>query len=485
MAMRRIFSWASIAAASAAWVMGCADDPGPQGPKGDPGSKGDPGDPAASGTPSISAVTPVSAFLARTVDVTISGNGTSFSDKTTVDFGPKIKVDSLVVASPTALVATVTIEGGAALGARDITVSGGGAELTYKGAFEVQSPLKLTIDGTPAQGSVYYVHARGLDFTSPFDTTSTGDGFFTPLVFTNISISPTLGVYGEVSYVTDYSAELRFVTDVDTAPGPQDLWIQSGPPKDFFDFPSPAAYTLEARKPTALVAGTPAPFQVTKPAQSSLFSYAPGDIATRIVDVALTATDADAFPAAYFLPKSGKFNDLFAAGSSKTLVLTTTDPIYLIALDGSPTYAGYTGKINLSETLAASSEEKEPNDSKNLALANGAVAPPAVTLSAALSDASDEDWYAVSVAQGDVGKSIRVQTTGLDAFTDTVVDIYEVQGNALVSIGPDGSPSDDSAYLDELTSTALGAVGTYYVKVYASTYFDGAHNGYDLVIRLE
>jgi hypothetical protein len=363
-------------AACAAGGLGCAGDPGPAGSKGDPGAKGDPGDPGTPGPASVSAVTPVSAFLARTIDVTISGNGTSWSDKTTADFGPKIKVNSITAASATALVANISVEAGATLGPRDVKVSIDGADLVYKGAFEVKSPLKLGIEGTTAQGSVYYVHARGLDFTTPFDTTSTGDGFFTPLVYSNISVSQAPGVYGDVSSVADYTADFRFVTDVDTTPGPQDFSIQSGPAKDFVDFPSPAAYSVAARKPTVIVPGTNAPFQVDTPAQSSLFTYAPADVSTRIVDVTLTATDADAFPAAYFLPKSGKFNDLFAAGSAKTFATTSSDPVYLIALDGSPSYSGYTGKISIAETKATSSGEKEPNDSKNLAIGNGPVVPP-------------------------------------------------------------------------------------------------------------
>ena len=219
--------------------------------------------------------------------------------------------------------------------------------------------------------------------------------------------------------------------------------------------------------------------------QSALFTYAPADVSTRIVDVSLSSTDADAFPAAYFLPKSGKFNDLFAAGSAKTFATTSSDPIYLIALDGSPSYSGYTGKITIAETPATSSGEKEPNDSKNLAMGNGAVAPPFVAIAAGLSDESDVDWFAVTVGAADVGKSIHAQTTGLDPLTDTVVDIFETQGNSLVSIGPDGKPSDDSGYLDELTSTPTSAAGTYFVKVTASTYLDVAHESYDLVIRLE
>lgn len=135
--------------------------------------------------------------------------------------------------------------------------------------------------------------------------------------------------------------------------------------------------------------------------------------------------------------------------------------------------------------VAQGGAEIEPNDSKNLALSNGALTPPWVTRAATLKDASDEDWYAVNVDAAHVGKAIRAQTSGLDPRTDTVVDIFELSGNMLIPLGPMGSPSEDSGYLDELTSVATPTVGTYFVKVSASPYFDPAHTGYDVIIRLE
>ena len=49
---------------------------------------------------------------------------------------------------------------------------------TFKGAFTLSSPLKVEAAGALAQGSVNSVHARGLDFQTPFDTTSTGEMLF-------------------------------------------------------------------------------------------------------------------------------------------------------------------------------------------------------------------------------------------------------------------------------------------------------------------
>ncbi len=110
--------------------------------------------------------------------------------------------------------------------------------------------------------------------------------------------------------------------------------------------------------------------------------------------------------------------------------------------------------MTATETAAQGGAEVEPNDSKNLAMNNGVVTPPWVTQSATLADDSNKDWFAVNVDAASVGKSIHVQTSGLDPFTDTVVDIFEQQGNTLVPLGPKGNPSEDVGYLDELTRPA-------------------------------
>ena len=104
-----------LAGAALLGCTGADGQPGPQGlkgDKGDPGLKGDPGE----SNPSVSGVSPTSVFLARTIDVTISGNSTAWTDKVTIDFGDKIDVNKVVVASETALVANITVAKDAALG---------------------------------------------------------------------------------------------------------------------------------------------------------------------------------------------------------------------------------------------------------------------------------------------------------------------------------------------------------------------------------
>jgi hypothetical protein len=476
---RRLWLCGVLAAAA----LGCAGEPGAPGAKGDPGHDGVDG--ASSGgaaEPSISAVVPASVFLARAVAVTLSGAATAWTAKAKVDFGPGITVEALTVASPTALVAKIRIAADAAAGPRDVAVADGEKTLVYKGAFDVEAPLELGLDGSPAQGSIFVVRARGLDFATPFDTTEAGSPF-NP-TYPNLSLGTSPGVTAELLGVSEYAVKYRMFVDVDAATTSVKADLASGPKADAVDFPFPAAFAIAARAATPLVPGVATTISLAHPGDSALLSYTPPSAALTIVDVGSSTTELTATPAGYFLPESGKFADQFAVSPGVTFVSSSGAKYYAVYTDYNAK-GGYDLDVTAHETTAQGSGEKEPNDSKNLAISNGAVTPPWVTLSAGLEDASDEDWFAVTVDAAHVGKSIHVQTTGLDQFTDTVVDIFEQQGNTLIPLGPNGKPSDDSGLLDELTSLATASAGTYFVKVSASPFFDAAHTKYDVIIRLE
>jgi hypothetical protein len=466
----------------AATALGCAGEPGARGAKGDPGENGGGGSGGSTGKPSLSAAVPGSAFLARSIDVTLSGEGTAWSDAVKVSFGPKITVETLTVASPTALVARITVAGDAAVGPRDIVVTDGANELVYKGAFRVDSPMKLTLAGESAQGSIFVAHARGLDFATPFDTTQ-GGSLFSP-TYPNLSLAPSPGVSAKVSSVSEYAVDYQVFVDVDAPAGALTADILSGPAEARIEFPLPAAYAIAARTATPIAPGAATKIVVAHPGDSALLTYAPSNAQLRIVDVASSTADMNATPTGYFLPGSGKFADCFAIASGVTFVSSSAQPYYAVYGDYYA-HAGYSADVTVIETAAQGGAEIEPNDSKNLALSNGAVAPPWVTMSAKLKDSTDEDWYAVTVDAAHVGMTIRAQTSGLDPLTDTVVDIFEQQGNMLIPLGPMGSPSVDSGYLDQLTSVPTPSVGTYFVKVSASPYFDPAHTSYDVIIRLQ
>jgi hypothetical protein len=467
----------------AATALGCAGEPGAPGAKGDPGPKGDDGAPSGgSEAPSVSAVVPGAAFLARAVDVTLSGAATAWTEKATVDFGAGITVAKLTVASPTALVASLVVAGDAATGPRDVKVVEGAEELVYKGAFRVDAPLRLTLVGEPAQGSIFVVHARGLDFETPFDVTQAGS-VFTP-TYPNLALATSPGVGAAVTNASEYVVDYQVFVDVDAAASPVTTDILSGPEGDQVEFPSPAAFAIAARAPTPLLAGQTKKITLAHPGDSALLSYAPSAAKLMIIDVGSSTADINATPAGYFLPASGKFADRFAIASGATFASSSIAPYYAVYSDYFA-YAGYELDVTATETPAMGGAETEPNDSKSLAIANGAVTAPWVTKSATLKNASDEDWYAVSLGAADVGKSIRVQTSSLDPSTDTVVDIFQEQGNTLVPMGPKGNPSDDAGYLDALTSIPTASAGMYFVKVSASPYFDPAHSVYDVIVRLQ
>jgi hypothetical protein len=448
------------------------------GPKGDPGQKGDPG-PEGPVDPSVSAVTPTAAFLARTLDVSISGNGTAWGDKTTVDFGPNITVNKVTAGSATGLVANISVQTNAALGPRDVTVTDdSGKAQVFKGAFDIQSPLKVTTSGSLAVGSVITVRARGLDFETPFDTTSTGDGFFTPLTFTNITVNAPAGANASVDNVTDYVVDYSLFVDVLAQPATVDIALKSGVAPDQIAFPLPSAFAIAARSPKAVTPAAVGSDMIANPGDSALFSYTPANASLKIVTLTAEATDPDASPGAYFLPKSGKFADAFAAGGRTTQVWSSTDTVYAIAIDTSG-YAGYPIGLRVEETPTQGGAEKEPNDAQADAETNGAVSLPYVVQGAKLLNTGDEDWYAVTFTAADMGKSLWALTSGLDRLTDTVLEIVDDQGNSVAG------PSDDQGFLDELKSDPITKPGTYFVKVTPSPYFDPAHQGYDLILRLE
>jgi hypothetical protein len=471
--------------ASALALTGCTVANGPAGP---PGEQGDPGE-SGSGKPSVSAVTPTEAFLSRTLDVTISGSGTAWSDATTVTFGdPKITVNTVTVASPSALVVNVTIPSDATIGATDVTVNDG-SDQVFAGGFKITSPLKTTVEGTLAQGSVLFVHARGLDFETPFDTTSTGDGFFTPLVYTYLGIDGVGGVSNEPVNASDYTVDYLAFVDVDAAVAAQDVLIQSGPDGDVVEFPQPGAYSVAARTPTDLAEGPGAKGTLKAPFESSLYSFTPKD-AFSFVQFSASGTNPDAGPAFYLLPKSGKFGDVIGYFSGVGLGAVDTDLFHLVFVDayGVADY-DFTLKANVL-SASAGGGEAEPNSDKAKALVLNQL--PFVVLKASLADPDANpsnplplaDWYAVTVTQADVtaGKKIRVITGGTDGQTDTWVDVVFPDGQTVL-----GDASDDLNYHENYLSDAPPAPGTYFVRIYESNsgYFDPAHDTYDAYIALE
>ena len=455
-------------AAGPAGATGPAGDPGPTGPAGATGPTG----PNGVTDPSVSGITPGAAFVDRTVDVTISGFGTNWDSSTTVDFGSKVTVNSVNAASPTALVANITIDPDATLGARDVTVGG----LTYANAFNVQSPVAFNVTGTMAQGSLAIVDAKNLDFTTPFDTTYTGDGFFTPIEYTNISISALPGITPSISSVERYMLSMLMFVDVDTTAGSKDLDILSGPSGNQVHFPHPGALNVAARTPTEITAGTPADGNITEAYGSALYKFVPAG-ADHIVNFEVTTTSTDAAPGIILLPSSGKFADLITYTNTGMFVADSTNPFYMIVWDnyGTPSYDF---SVAVDQLAVNGFAEQEPNN--DATHAQQAPAFPALFKSASLANASDEDWIKVNVTAADVNKRIHVKTLPGDPRTDTVVEVLDTDGTTSL-----GGESDDQDYHEDWKSDPVSAAGTYYVRIFASSYYSSSQKKYVALIQIE
>jgi len=419
---------------------------------------------------SVSGVVPSEVFLGRQSTVLVLGSGTNWRAGATADFGDGVTVDDLQVASPSALLATITVDPSAAGGARDVTVSDGGQSLTLTGAFFLDSPIAVDVEGDLAQGSIAIVTVTNRDIFTPFDATTEGDGFFTPLSFPNLSVVLPAGATAQINSVDPFSVEFMLLIDVNATAGLADLEILSGPAGSADSFPLSGGLDIQARTPEALSAGGKS-FDVTTPLGSHLFSYSPAGMA--LLDFSATAESAEASPAFALLPASGSWSDLISF--SGAVSDAGNGEYYLVYWDGAGA-SGYTADLTIGEVAAAAMTESEPNDTAAAAQASPSM--PVVLQNATLADVDDADYIELTVAAGDVGKSIRVFTTGTDRLSDPVVDVLDSSESSL------GGPSSDADFHEDFTSTPIPSAGTYYVKVTASEFYNPAHTAYDVAIQL-
>jgi hypothetical protein len=439
------------------------------------------GDDGSSVEPSINGVFPGSLFTGRTSDVTISGFGTDWGEAAAIDFGEGVEVDQIVVASPTALVATVRVDGTAAVGARDVTVTEGDQALVYAGGFRLESPIEAQIVGTAAQGSILDVTLRSRDFEIPFDDTSTGDGFFTPLVYPNFTMDLGRGVVmiaGSLS-VTPFEASARFLVDVTAAAGPRDIVVMNGPPGMTEELRGASGLDLAARTAVPLELGASVTGTEDEPFGTQLYSMTPN--AGHVVDLRSSAANPDALPSVAVLSSSGSFDDVLAFSDRDFFEATAASTFYLVYWDRTGT-EDYAYTLRASQVLPATTLDEaapEPdNDTQATALPAGGPLP--VRLSGALEAAGDQDWFAVTIEAADAGRTLTVGTYGGDYFTDTVIEVF----------GPDGTTSLgrslDAVYLDSVDVPSAAGGGTHYIKLSYSSYgFDPSQTRYRAIVKLE
>lgn len=152
--------------------------------------------------PSVTTASPTAGQRQTTLGVTLTGSG-FVNGLTTVAFGPGISVNKVDVQSSTALTATISIGGAAALGARDVSVTNpapGGGSATLAAAFTVLpvNPAPAITGASPSSGQRRDV----------FDVTLTGSGFIQNV--TTVTFGPDITVNTvQVNSPTSLTANIR------------------------------------------------------------------------------------------------------------------------------------------------------------------------------------------------------------------------------------------------------------------------------------
>jgi len=420
---------------------------------------------------SVSGVFPSSAFLGRKLRVEVSGDATDWKNGTTVSFGPGVTVDKVTVASPTALFAEVTIAADAAPGLRDVVVD----KNVMKEAFQLESAITLKFRGTVAQGSIATFSINNHDFDTPFDDTATGDGFFTPLEYTNTFVEAPNGVKLQISSIQPYTITGTAFFDTDAVAGP--VVVNSGLDADLVKSSLGTDLAVTPRTATTLAANTAASGMVPEPFASTLYDFTPTG-SPALATFLATATSQAAEPGVAILPASGKFEDMLGYGANQALVQETAGKVYAIYFDNGGG-SGYNFSLRANSAMLTPAAEVEPNNA--IANAGTATAMPYLMTGATLSSVSDVDWIKVTATAADVGKKIRIMTAGNDPYTDTVVQCFQSNGTTAL-----GGPSSDQGFHENHTSPGIPAAGIYYVKITASQdYFMDDHNAYIAAVWLE
>ncbi|MFT3713978.1 MAG: hypothetical protein QM817_40470 [Archangium sp.] len=464
-------------------VVGCAGPAGPAGAEGPTGPAGATGQTGPSGAqpPSISSVSPLRLFIGRSQEVTVSGSDTKWTSAATIDFGAGITVDSVTTASPTGLVAKISVAQTAALGARTVTVTEGSDVARYVGAVHVDSPLSVSTVGTMAQGSILNTHIEMLDVTTPFDVTREGDGTFSPITYPRIQVAvPDGGVLLSMDVsATGLELVIGLNTQMPTSAAP--LSVLSGPPGSVTTSVSPVALNPAARSGTPLVVGTPAIATTTGFNESQLYAVAGPTVAT-LFEVRLSTSVVDEQRGAILLPANGSWANLRALGSTiKPLVWASpAQTSWNVVTTDNNAFGMYT--TNLIATPMSASAGENPA-STSIASAQIVSALPFVMFNGTLTGTSYQHWLKVPVLAGDVGKKLRVRTLAGDIRADPQLDIFLPDGTTLFA------QSDDGAH-ENLLTPVLSAAGDYVVKVTLSSTvttdtFDPTQTHFDLYVATE
>jgi hypothetical protein len=263
------------------------------------GSGGAAGAAGSSAVGSISLVSPTNGLLGNEEDVIITGAGTTFDATTTIDFGAKVTVSNIQVASPTSLLAHIAVGVDADLGARDVTVKTGTQALTWSKAFKILPPMEIDVLGTAQQGALLSLNLKDNDPNTAFDTASLAVS--APDTFP-LSVAASSGSRATALLLVDPAAPVGplaiTANNTDANGNPTDVFISD-----------PKAVTLAARMPQALTLPATQMDSLASPADSKLYSAtATGAV---IVAYTLSVTDPAAVinPLVAIIPASGHVKD--------------------------------------------------------------------------------------------------------------------------------------------------------------------------------
>jgi hypothetical protein len=427
----------------------------------------------------VNGVFPSSGFLGRTMRVEITGDNTNWGSGTKVDFGQGVTVSSVNVASPTSLFADITISDSAAAGLRDVLVTGGEGGALHN-AFDLQSPLEVSWQGTPTQGSVVLFTIRNLDFGSPFDDTCTAGSILGCNEYGNLNAEGPPGTYVSLDSVSPYTVSGAMFVDIDATPG--DLQILSGAP-DQTPVISPLGATLDipARTATALTSPTTTT-TVAAPYDSHLYSVE--SIANSMERVS-TSTEGTA-PTLFILGATGHFEDIIDSGKAPNAVTAAGGTMYIVAanLGGD---SGFAYTLRASDLQLASLPEADTsgaNDTAATAQNLGSMVPALVT-GASVSATTDQDWYKFAVPANSAAKKVHVITMAGDPYADEAVAIY-AKGSTGTAPGTQIGGADDGYHEDVISDDPLGAATTVWVKISTDPkYYNDQQTHYMAVIFLE
>jgi hypothetical protein len=436
MIQRLLFASAVVVLAACNGPVGPAGPAGADGPAGPIGADG----PGYDAPVSISAVSPRSLAVGLTVDVTISGYATKWTDQSVVTFGAGVTVRNVKAASSSAMLATITVAPNAVPGPREVTVREGMVTSTFRG-FEVLPYASLTLSGTPIQGGL--MRARIL----------VNDPMF---VFpSNAVFSAGAGVgLVRVEKELARSAELLLGVNLDAAPGARTVSL-GGAPGVALSFPD--VFSVTANAPVDLPA-LPAMLTFTAPSESVVYNLA--SVGSGSV---LEASD-------------GALLGLLAPDAGWTTSSQVGSSLLLLSAAGTVTVfdgAGDGGVTTVSGVPIPETPDTEPNDTELTAQTFASI-PALLTGALVTGTVDDQDWFKVTVPASAVGKRVRMIATG--PTYDFYVDV--LQGG--ISLGGDWNLYSYSGATRTALSTPIPAAGDMFIHLSPYTAGD-----YSLTLVLE